>query len=138
VESVTATHCLDACAVIAYLRNEAGAEVLKELIERPTTFLAMHVCNLGEVYYDFFRDDGRTAAQIAWSNTLALPLLLRRDADDAFVQRVGVIKVEEHISFADAFALALAERLHIPLITTDHHEFDAVERKGHFRFMWLR
>jgi predicted nucleic acid-binding protein len=74
VESVTATHCLDACAV----------------------------------------------------------------ADDAFVQRVGVIKVEEHISFADAFALALAERLHVPLITTDHHEFDAVERKGHFRFMWLR
>ena len=54
VESVTATHCLDACTVIAYLRNEAGAEVLKALIERPTTFLAMHVCNLGEVYYDFF------------------------------------------------------------------------------------
>lgn len=54
------------------------------------------------------------------------------------MQRVGVIKVEERISFADAFALALAERLHIPLITTDHHEFDAVERKGHFRFMWLR
>ena len=104
MESVTATHGLDACAVIAYLRNEAGAEVLKELIERPTTFLAMHVCNLGEVYYDFFRDDGLTAAQTAWTNTLALPLLLRRDADDAFVQRVGVIKVEEHISFADAFA----------------------------------
>jgi hypothetical protein len=97
VEQVAPTHCLDACAVIAYLRNE-------ELIERPTTFLAMHVCNLGEVYYDFFRDDGRTAAQTAWTNTLALPLLLRRDADDAFVQRVGVIKVEERISFADAFA----------------------------------
>ena len=50
MESIVATHCLDACAVIAYLRNEAGAEVLKELIERPTTFLVMHVCNLGEVY----------------------------------------------------------------------------------------
>ena len=40
---------------------------------------------------------------------------LRRDADDVFIRRVGVIKVEEQISFADAFALALAERLHIPL-----------------------
>jgi hypothetical protein len=87
-----------------YLRNETGAEILKELIERPTTFLVMHVCNLGEVYYDFFRDDGLTAAQTAWTNTLALPLTLRRDADDAFIQRVGVIKVEERISFADAFA----------------------------------
>jgi hypothetical protein len=48
------------------------------------------------------------------------------------------VKVEERISFADAFAPALAERLNIPLITTDHHEFDAVEQKGHFRFVWLR
>jgi predicted nucleic acid-binding protein len=46
--------------------------------------------------------------------------------------------VEERISFADAFALALAERPKIPLITTDHHEFDAVEQKGHFRILWLR
>jgi len=98
----------------------------------------MHVCNLGEVYYDFFRADGLPAAQTAWTNTLALPLTLRRDADDTFIQRVGVIKVEERISFADAFALALAERLNIPLVTTDHHEFDAIERKGHFRFLWLR
>ena len=73
-----------------------------------------------------------------WTNTLALPLALRRDVDDAFIQRVGIIKVEERISFADAFALALAERLNIPLITTDHHEFDAIEQKGHFRFIWLR
>jgi predicted nucleic acid-binding protein len=138
VESIVATHCLDACAVIAYLRQEPGAEVLKELIEWPTTFLAMHVCNLGEVYYDFFRADGLTAAQTVWTNTLALPLALRRDVDDAFIQRVGIIKVEERISFADAFALALAERLNIPLITTDHHEFDAIEQKGHFQFIWLR
>jgi hypothetical protein len=90
VESVAATHCLDACAVIAYLRQELEAEVLKALIELPTTFLAMHVCNLGEVYYDFFREDEITAAQTAWARTLALPLGLRRDTDDAFIQRVGV------------------------------------------------
>ena len=132
------THCLDACAVIAYLRQESGAEVLKEIIERPNSFLAMHVCNLGEVYYDFFRDDGLAAAQTAWANAIALPLALRRDADDVYIQRVGVVKVAERVSFADAFALALAERLRVPLITTDHHEFDAIERKGHFRFLWLR
>jgi predicted nucleic acid-binding protein len=138
VEGVAATHCLDACAVIAYLRQEPGAEVLNALIELPTTFLAMHVCILGEVYYDFFREDGLTAAQTAWTRTLALPLELRREADDAFIQRVGIMKVEERVSFADAFALALAERLSIPLVTTDHHEFDAIERKGRFRFLWLR
>jgi predicted nucleic acid-binding protein len=138
VDIVVPTHCLDAGAVIAYLRQESGAEVLKEIIERSNTFLAMHVCNRGEVYYDFFRADGPVAAQTAWANTLELPLALRRDTDDAFIQRVGVIKVAERVSFADAFALALRERLQVPLITTDHHEFDAIEPKGHFRFLWLR
>jgi hypothetical protein len=33
------THCLDACAIIAYLRSEPGAEILKALIERPNTFV---------------------------------------------------------------------------------------------------
>ncbi len=138
METITPTHCLDACAVIAYLRQEPGAEVLKELIEHSSTFLTMHVCNRGEVYYDFFRGDGIGAAQTAWANTLALPLELRRDADDIFIQRVGVIKVTERVSFADAFALALSERLNLPLVTTDHHEFDPIEQKGHFRFLWLR
>lgn len=138
MDGLAPTQCLDACAVIAYLRQEAGAEVLQALIAQPTTWLAMHVTNLGEVYYDFFRDQGLPAAQLAWTNTLALPLTLRRDADDAFIQRVGVIKVEERVSYADAFALALTERLGLPLVTTDHHEFDAVEKKGHFRFLWLR
>jgi predicted nucleic acid-binding protein len=102
------------------------------------TFLVIHVCNLGEVYYDFLRDDGREAAEEAWARTLALPLELRRDANDAFIQRAGTIKVAERVSFADAFALALSERLQVPLVTTDHHEFDPVEQRGLFRFLWLR
>jgi hypothetical protein len=70
-----------------------------------------------EVYYDFFRDGRLAATQTAWSNALALPLALRRDADDACIQRGGVVKVAECGSFADAFTLALVKRLHIPLIT---------------------
>jgi len=136
--TVTPTHCLDPCAAIAYLRQEPGAEVLREIIERPDTFLVIHICNLGEVYYDFSRNDGPEAAQTAWANIVTLPLELRRDVDDLFIQKVGVIKVAERVSFADAFALALSERLNTPLITTDHHEFDPIEQKGHLRFLWLR
>jgi len=109
-------------------------EVLQELIQRPTTFPAMHACNLGEGYDGFFRADGLTAAQTAWTNTLAPPLTLHRDTDDVFIRQVGVIQEEEVVSFADAFALAFAERFNVPLVTTDHHEFDTIERKGYFRF----
>ena len=62
METVMPTYCLDACAVIASLRGERGAEILKGVIEQPNTFLAIHVCNLGEVYYDFLGDDGLEAA----------------------------------------------------------------------------
>ena len=41
------------------------------------------------------------------------------------------MKVEEHVSVADALTLALTERLSSPLVTTDHHEWEAVKRKGH-------
>jgi predicted nucleic acid-binding protein len=135
---VNPTHCLDACAVITYLRAEVGAEILRGIIEQPITLLAMHVCHLGEVYYDFLRADGVAAAQTVWEGVLELPLELRRDVDDVFIKRVGTIKIEEKVSVADAFAPALAERLQVPLVTTDHHEFDPIEQKGRFRFLWLR
>lgn len=138
MEALSATHCLDACAAIAYLRKEPGAEVLGSIIEDSSTWLVMHACNLTEVYYDFLRAGGEEAAQKAWQSILTLPLTLRRDMDDLFLQRVGEIKVEERVSFADSFALALSERLQIPVVTTDRHEFGPVEGKGLFRFVWLR
>jgi hypothetical protein len=49
-------------AARAYVWHDAGAEGCKEIIEWPVTFLTMPVGNLGEVYDDFFRADGRTAA----------------------------------------------------------------------------
>jgi hypothetical protein len=95
VEILSPTYCLDACAVIAYLRGELGAAVLKRIIESSASLLAMHVYNLGEVYYDFLRGDGVAAAQTAWVSVLELPLELRRDVDDVFIKRVGTIKIEE-------------------------------------------
>jgi predicted nucleic acid-binding protein len=92
----------------------------------------MHVCNLGEVYYDFLRADGVEVAETAWTSTLELPLDLRRDGDDVFIKRVGTIKVEERVSFADAFALALSERLQVPLVTTDQHEFIQSNKRAAF------
>jgi predicted nucleic acid-binding protein len=63
-----------------------------------------------------------------------IPAKLHRDVDNAFIQRVGAIKIEERVSFANAFALTLPERLQMPLLTTDHHVFDSIKKQGHFRF----
>jgi hypothetical protein len=67
VEILNPTHGLDACVVIAYLRGEPGTEVLKRILESSRSLLAMHVCDLGEVYYDSPRADGVEAAETATS-----------------------------------------------------------------------
>jgi hypothetical protein len=129
VESLAAAHCLDACAVIAYLQNETrGSGSQRD--DRGAHDLLGDACLQSQGgLLGLFRSDGLPAVSTAWVTTL-------RDADDLFMQRVGILKVEERISCADAFALALvlADRPTIPLMTTDHHEFDAVEQKGHLRF----
>ncbi|WP_008314883.1 PIN domain-containing protein [Leptolyngbya sp. PCC 6406] len=54
---------LDACAVIAYERGEAGAEIVERfLVEEDRCWI--HAINLCEVYYDFLRAGGQAAAQV--------------------------------------------------------------------------
>ena len=64
-------------------------------------------------------------------HSVAMPMMSSSNGSESLKSKNGS-------PYADAFALALAERLSVPLVTTDHHEFDAVERKGHVRFLWLR
>jgi hypothetical protein len=60
----------------------------------------------------------------------------RRDAEEVFLQRVGVLQVEERVSCADACVWAPAARLPVPLVTTDYSACDAVERQGRVRLLW--
>ena len=46
-------YILDACAMIAFLRGEAGAEVVAEILRDPGDQCFAHAINLCEVYYDF-------------------------------------------------------------------------------------
>jgi hypothetical protein len=42
------------------------------------------------------------------------------------------------MSLADSFALGLAKQLNARVVSTDHHELDAVEKSGEVQFFWLR
>jgi hypothetical protein len=58
---------------------------------------------------------------------------------DAFWQRVGQLKGEiRKISLADCFALALSERLHGDVVTSDRHEFDPLVSAGLARVTFIR
>lgn len=121
---------MDACALIALLRNEPGCEVVRLLLVDDDTRCFIHAVNLCEVYYDCLRSYGEPQAEQMLADLSACGLLLCEDMDAGFWKMAGRLKARGRISLADAFAVTLAEREEAILITSDHHEFDPLLAAG--------
>ncbi len=131
-------YVLDACAMIALLRREPGeAVVWTHLGDSNNTCLA-HAINLCEVYYDFHRDAGEAAAEGAVADLKALGIIERNDLDEALWKDTGKLKARGKISLADSLAIALTNRVGGTLLTSDHHELDAVASAGICSIIFIR
>ena len=134
-------YVLDACALIALLRNEPGADIIEQLIK--DTFgrevkIYMNKVNLLEIYYDAYRSyDGKTADRLL-ANIIRLPIEFRADISDEVMREAGRLKAIYRISLADSVALAEASVLKASLLTADHHEFDVIEKSEQISFCWIR
>ena len=103
---------IDASSLIAFLRNEPGAEVVRQVLTDKNNACHVHVVNLCEVFYDFRRQHGENVAQQAIEAVLSLGLVTCDDIDFDFWQQVGRYKSDlRRISLADCFCMALAKRL---------------------------
>jgi uncharacterized protein with PIN domain len=124
-------YILDASAIIAYLRGEPGADAVSAILVDPSHDCLVHALNLCEVYYDFYRANGETAARDAMHDMFALGVQLRSDLAIEFWQRAGAIKATlRRISLADCFAVALAQFVGGTVLTSDHHEFESLAARG--------
>ena len=131
-------YVLDASAMIAFLRAEPGGEIVFNLlIKKPPACLA-HAVNLCEVFYDFLKAGGETAARSVISDLRAMGLLVREDMDEVFWQAVGRYKVAGKIPLADAFAISLANRFGAEIVTTDHGDFEPLARNKVCRVLFIR
>jgi predicted nucleic acid-binding protein len=102
------TFVLDACAIIASLRNENGAEAVGGL-RRGSTAQA-----------DELLDD-----------LSSIGLITRDDIDASLWKTAAGFKANiRRVSLADCFAIAMTKRLNAELMTSDHHEFDAIDAQG--------
>ena len=128
------TYVLDACAMIAFLRNEEGADAIASLLLNEDCIA--HAVNLCEVYYDcLLRGDNESTARELIDDLKSLDLAFREDMDDQFWQMVasykaGIRKASLNIPLADCFVLSLAEREKAIIVTSDHHEFDLILKRG--------
>jgi predicted nucleic acid-binding protein len=134
-------YVLDACALIAFFNDELGAVKIEHLFEKALhneIEVFMLAVNLCEVYYDCLRAKDLTSAETLLQDVNQLPISIIREITDDLLKEAGRFKVDEKVSFADSFALAFARIKHGKLVTTDHHEFDEIDKKGSVEFYWLR
>ena len=132
---------LDACALLSFIYNEPGCDVVQKALEQADSGsikLYMNKLNLLEVFYDIRRSKGMDVAENYYSVVLDSSIyLIDGIADDVF-REAGRLKTQYRMSLADAVALGQASALGASILTSDHHEFDTVEQNEGIKFTWIR
>ena len=127
---------LDTFAFVAYIRDQAGADRVREVLtgsEEGHHHCHMSVINVGEVAYLVERRNGVQGVLQFLASLRHLPVAIA----DATFQRVlaaSHIKAMHPMSYADAFAAALAQELDAPVLTGDP-EFRLIEHP--VRVEWI-
>ena len=125
----------DSWAILAYVYNEAAADKIEDLLVDSARLKTAWISsiNLGEVWYSLARRKSRATADHQLL-TLSEIGLERLDVDWSMVLQAAEYKSRHKISYADAFAAALAKRQDAELVTGDR-EFRALE--GEIKIHWL-
>ena len=111
----------DSWAVLAYLQGESAAEhladILAEAIQAEAP-LFMSVVNVGEVWYILAREVSTAEADKS-IGTLRSWGVEFVDADWTHAKEAALLKSRHRMSYADAFAAALAKSRKAELVTGD-------------------
>jgi PIN domain nuclease of toxin-antitoxin system len=131
-------YLLDACALIALLNDESGAEYVDALLAGDAPVF-MSAINVLEVAYDAVRRSGRSETsqqivhlvsgegiEIIWS------------LNEPELMAAARWKARGRLSLADAIALAIAEVRGFRLVSADHHELDPLVAAGLVDVAWIR
>lgn len=127
---------LDSYALIAYLNKEEGYSAVSEIFEKcvdADEYAFMCVVNIGEVYYHALRVGGEQKAKLTLEIVKALPIDIV-EANITLTLQAAEYKAFHKMSYADAYAAALAKMKKAQLVTGDK-EFKALEAE--LKINWL-
>jgi len=130
---------LDSYALIGYLENESFSDQIQQALNQAKhgpLRLYLHAIHIGEVYYITLREQGQNLADLAYSRIKSLPIKLIDRIDEELLLTAAGLKARHPISYADAFAAALAMINNCPLMTGDP-EFRALEKQDIINIEWL-
>ena len=136
-----AKYILDACALLAFVYKESGADVVKSILNRADDGSAevyMNKLNLFEVYYNIMRDEGSHHATVFYNMISKLPITVINGFSDEVFHEAACLKAKYKMSLADSIALGEAFVMSATILTSDHHEFDEVDKNEKVSFLWIR
>jgi ribonuclease VapC len=132
-----AAKVLDSWALLAFFKGEPAGEAVEEWLHKAAADRArifLSVVNWGEAYYGMWRAGGQAAAEGVAADLSHLPVELV-DADLALARQAAIFKATRNMSYADAFAAALAKEKKAELLT-GNHEFKPLEKE--IKIHWLK
>ena len=135
-------YLLDACAILAFLNDEKGADVVSSLIDRAKhdeVILSMNAANLIEVYYDRIRvvgaEDADDIIRKIYENS---PITIIEILSPDIIREASYIKSSGKMSFADTILVATARCTGATIVTCDHVELEPIEQQENIPFLWIR
>ncbi len=131
-------YVLDSWALLAWLQDErpASQDVDALLANSGPGELAMSLVNAGEVYYIVAKSRSAEKADEIRRVLEKMPVTLTPVTDE-LVWRAASLKSRHPLSYADAFAAALALGKDATLVTGDR-EFEPLEAAEGLSVQWLR
>jgi predicted nucleic acid-binding protein len=123
-------YVLDTSAWLAFIENEAGADIVFNLLEKARTgkiVILVSFMSFMEVYYITLQERDITEAQVRLQLMNSLPIL-RVDSTEALGILASQFKASYHLSVADAWIAALAKERDTILVHKDP-EFEQIEKE---------
>ncbi len=128
----------DSYALIALFRQEEGHELVRDLLVKMANDESegyITAVNVGEIYYMISRKSNTKNAETAIAAVRQMPIHII-DADLKLCMEAAAIKAKYSLSYADAFAAALAINKKAVLITGDK-EFEALIGEVNFKVKYM-
>jgi len=134
-------YVLDACALLAVLAGENGADNVKNIFREAVNrqaFLVMHKINFLEVYYRIYKIYGRIEADDLLKKMEQKPILIKAAITDDLLREAGRLKSKYRLSLADSIAVSESIIGKGSLVTADYHEIKPIEIAEKIDVTWFR
>lgn len=129
-------YVLDSYSLLAYAEDEKGADTVEDILTKALDNQAeifLSVINWGEMYYIALREGGKERAELYRETFARYPIAIV-EANKELTLQAAHFKANYKISYADAFAAALAKNRKAVLVTGDK-EFKSLENE--IKINWI-